>query len=454
MSYTTKGEGVIQIIPVQSKHFEQFIEALPEGKRKWLQNSGFKANSGELCLLPNKALELEEVYLGIKDEFDGAAVAQASSALKSGCYQFKTELHFSAMLFWGLAHYKFDRYLENKENKPSEKTELLVSEALCERLQKALKAHCLVRDLINTPAEDLSPMALLEVSKELASHHGATCRSFAGETLQKEYPAIHAVGRGADFSPCLIELDWNDDKALPLLTLVGKGVCFDTGGLDLKPSSNMRIMKKDMGGAAHVLGLAELIMSHKLPIRLKVLIPAVENAISGNAYRPGDIIKTRQGLSVEIDNTDAEGRVVMSDALTYATESNPELIIDFATLTGAARVALGTEIAAMFCNSESVAKEIRDASLKTCDWVWQLPLFQPYLKQIQPGVADLANSAKTGFGGAITAALFLEQFVGKTPWVHFDIMAWNKSSTPGKPEGGEALGLHAVFSYLQKRFAL
>ncbi len=451
MCYTSEETGSTLIIPVQTKHLPQFLEALPSEKRQWLENTGFRATSGELCLLPNKTLELEEIYLGIKDEYDEDALAKAALGLRPGSYRLKSQLHFRALLSWGLAQYSFDAYKAAKDKDALLPRRLVLSRADSSRFQKALSAHCLVRDLINRPAEDMGPTELKGEAAQLAERFGASVHFTEGKTLETDFPAIHAVGRAGCKPPCLIELNWGEETH-PLVALIGKGVCFDTGGLDLKPSSNMRLMKKDMGGAAHALGLAELIMAHKLPIRLKILIPAVENAISSNAYRPGDIVKTREGLSVEIDNTDAEGRVVLADALSLAKEANPELMIDFATLTGAARVALGTEIGALFTNSDQLAETLLCASNRTRDWLWRLPLFKPYLSQIQPAIADLANSAKTGFGGAITAALFLEQFVGDIPWAHFDIMAWNQSSKPGKPEGGEALGLHATFSYLQERF--
>lgn len=260
------------------------------------------------------------------------------------------------------------------------------------------------------------------------------------------------VGRASENKPRLLDLKWGAKDA-PLITLVGKGVCFDSGGLDLKPSSGMRNMKKDMGGAAHVIALAQLIMAANLPIRLRVLVPAVENAVSRNAFRPGDVIKTRKGIMVEIDNTDAEGRLVLCDALSEAQNDNPELIIDFATLTGACRVALGTELPGFFSTERDVANGIIDAGMGVSDPVWQLPLFDQYKSFLKSDVADMANCASTPFGGAITAALYLKEFVEPTtPWVHFDVMAWNLRALPGRPTGGEALGIRAVFNYLQSRF--
>ena len=286
-----------------------------------------------------------------------------------------------------------------------------------------------------------------------ADRLGAHCRVVIGkELLTAGFPAIQAVGRASSNAPRLIELTWGDSEA-PLVALVGKGVCFDSGGLDLKNASGMALMKKDMGGAAHALALTRLVIEHRLPVRLLLLIPAVENAVSGNAYRPGDIIATRKGLSVEIGNTDAEGRLVLADALAYASEHDPELVIDFATLTGAARVALGTDLPALFCNDTNVTASILRAGVEFEDPLWSMPLHQPYVEQIRSPIADLNNSSKSSYGGAITAALFLEHFVNQgIPWAHIDTFAWNQSNRPGRPEGGEALGLRAVFHYLRSRY--
>ncbi len=310
-----------------------------------------------------------------------------------------------------------------------------------------------VRDLVNTPAEDMNPEHLAAAVRDTARAFGARVREIAGDALlARNFPAIHAVGRAASHAPRLIDLRWGRSTH-PKITLVGKGVCFDSGGLDLKTASGMRLMKKDMGGAAHALGLAHMIMRARLPVRLRLLIPAVENAVAGNAYRPGDVLASRKGLSIEIDNTDAEGRVILCDALTEAAAESPELIIDFATLTGAARVALGTDLPAMFCNRDEVAQCLADSASAVRDPVWRLPLHRPYRELIDSRIADIANSASGPYAGAITAALFLEDFVSAdTPWIHFDLMAWNIRSRPGRPEGGEAMGLRAVFDYLHKRY--
>jgi leucyl aminopeptidase len=314
-------------------------------------------------------------------------------------------------------------------------------------------AIALVRDLINTPAEDMGPSELSAAARKLGKQFRADVKVIAGDALLKQnFPTIHAVGRASDDPPRLIDLRWGK-KSDPKVSIVGKGVCFDTGGLDLKPAAGMLRMKKDMGGGAHALGLASLIMALKLPVRLRMLVPAVENNVAGNAIRPLDVIRTRKGITVEIGNTDAEGRLVMCDALAAADSENPDMIVDFATLTGAARVAVGIELAAMFCNDDRLAADLEKAAATVQDPIWRLPLWQPYRKLLESQVADINNVSEGGFGGAITAALYLQEFVGEnTPWAHFDIMAWNTSPRPGRPVGGEAQSLRAVFEMLEKRY--
>ena len=327
-------------------------------------------------------------------------------------------------------------------------------QALVDNAIKYAEATALVRDLVNTPAADMMPQHIGDTAQALAESFGGHLSQIIGdELLAHNYPTIHAVGRASVHQPRLIDLTWGDNNH-PKITLVGKGVCFDSGGLDLKPAAGMRNMKKDMGGAAHVLGLARLIMSHNLPINLRVLIPAVENAVSSNAMRPGDVITTRKGLTVEIDNTDAEGRLVLCDALAEADNENPELLIDFATLTGAMRVALGTELAGFFSTNDKVAEGIIEAGSKINDPAWRMPLYQPYADLFSSTIADMSNCSAGPFGGAITAALYLEKFVGKdTNWVHFDVMAFNVRALSGRPLGGEAFGIRAVFDYLQAKYS-
>ena len=322
-----------------------------------------------------------------------------------------------------------------------------------ELVHMQLSGLYLARDLINTPAQDMMPAALGDAITELGERHDAVVTQIVGDALlERNYPAIHAVGRASANPPRLIELRWGK-REQPGLALVGKGVCFDSGGLDLKNASGMRLMKKDMGGAAYATALAGMVMRAGLPVHLRLLVPAVENAVSANAYRPGDVLQTRQGTTIEVDNTDAEGRIILCDALADAVSEAPALMLDFATLTGAARVALGTEVPAMFCNDEALAQGLLGASQHELDPVWRLPLHQPYRELIQSKVADVANAGSTPFGGAITAALFLETFVpATTPWAHFDTMAWNLRAKPGRAEGGEAMGLRGVFRYLRERF--
>lgn len=286
----------------------------------------------------------------------------------------------------------------------------------------------------------------------MADEFGAKVRDIVGsELLEQNYPMIHAVGRASEHDPRLIDMTWGDPEH-PKVTLVGKGICFDSGGLNMKPGDSMRLMKKDMGGAAHTIGLAYLIMANKLPVRLRLLIPAAENAVSGNAFRPGDVIPTRKGLTVEIDNTDAEGRLVLCDALFEGASEKPDLMIDFATLTGACRVALGTDLPGFFTNQKQLAGDLMQAGEKISDPVWNLPLFRMYKEALHSEVADMVNSVPGPFGGAITAALYLEAFVEETPWVHFDVMAWNRRALRGKPVGGEAMGMRAMFEYLRQRY--
>ncbi len=380
-------------------------------------------------------------------------LAQLPAKLPAGDYRLVSDWNpaqrLQAAVGWGLACYQFSLYLKPRNEMPS----LALDEDIASDAVQLLSAQSLVRDLINTPTEDLGPAQLADATQRQADEFGAHFSMVHGvDLLTQNFPAIHAVGRASDREPRLLRMEWGNE-AHPLLALCGKGVCFDTGGLNLKPGPGMAIMKKDMGGAAHVLALARLIMQAQLPVRLLVLIPAVENSISGNAYRPGDVISTRKGLSVEIGNTDAEGRVVLADALTLACEHNPDLVIDFATLTGAARTAMGTDLPPIFSNDISIANEIMAAGELEEDPLWVLPLYQPYKELIKSQIADLNNIGKTPFGGCITAALFLEYFVKQeTDWVHIDTYGWNQTSRPGRPIGGEALGLRAVFHYLKTRY--
>lgn len=445
------GQQGTALLVFSEQDFSEWLAQQPIDTKNWLKAVNFKKG---VQLLPNKDGSLNTALFVCKDLADFFACGDLPNLLPSGDYFVKniedTDCLTRIAFAWGVGAYRFTRYKKNEQST----AQLYVADATAlDNAQKLVAATCLARDLINTPAADMMPADLANTTEALASQFGATVEQVIGDDLiTQNYPMIHAVGRASDHQPRLIDLRWGD-KNHPKLTLVGKGICFDSGGLDIKPSSGMRQMKKDMGGAANVLGLAQLIMANGLPVNLRVLIPAAENAISSNSFRPGDVISTRKGTTVEIDNTDAEGRLVLCDAITEAVSEKPELIIDFATLTGACRVALGTDLPGFFTNQQAIANELMLSAQKTSDPVWQLPLHQLYKEGLNSEIADLANSAPTGLGGAITAALYLEHFVENTPWVHFDLMAWNLQPRPGKPVGGEAMGIRTVFEYLQKRYA-
>ena len=439
---------------LDSDGLDQWRDSADEFQRNWVDASSFKANAGNALVVPNREGQAGLVLVGCSDAPDLWTLAGLPAKLKQGLYQIEDLDAFDSAtqellaLGWALGHYRFDRY------KPAERPscQLMLDDELLQRVEILRDASFRVRDWVNTPASDFGPGELAEVANELAERHAADCRVIQGEQLENEFPAIHAVGQAASRSPRLICLKWGDDNHPPL-ALVGKGVIFDSGGLNIKPGSGMVLMKKDMGGAAHVLGLAELIMRFKLPVHLRVYIPAVENAIAGNAYRPSDIVTTRNGTTVEIGNTDAEGRVVLSDALTLASEEGAERIIDFATLTGAARVALGEDLPPLYARNDQAARAIQDLSFELDDPLWHMPLYEPYRKQIQPSIADLSNTGTSNFGGSLTAALFLDHFVGDgIDWMHLDVYAWNVGNRPGRPAGGEAQGIRAVFAWLEAQY--
>jgi leucyl aminopeptidase len=415
----------------------------------WLDGNGFSPAAGSWLVLPGADGRPRCVVAAIADLADPFALAHLPALLPPGVYRIADDslLQPDAALLqlgWGLGAYRFDRYV-----KPARAPARLVPAYLDAQAQALLEATVLVRDLVNTPTEHMGPDELQSVAEAMAKAHGAQCHTFVGEDLlAHNFPTIHAVGRASHREPRLIELTWGD-PAHRRVAIVGKGVCFDTGGLDIKAADGMRWMKKDMGGAAHALALAQLVMARKLPVRLQLLVPAVENAIAGNAFRPGEVIRTRQGLSVEVDNTDAEGRLVLCDALAYAAEGKPDLLLDFATLTGAARVALGPEIPALFANDDALAAAFTGAGERVRDRVWRLPLWRPYLGYLKSNIADLANAGASRMAGSITAALYLERFVPEGQrWLHLDCYAWNDGERPGRPAGGEAQGLRAAFEFL------
>lgn len=429
---------------------KSWLKSQPVAVRRWIEASGFDGAAGRFTLLPDAKAGVAGVVAGIDQTDMLWSCAGLPAALPFGRYRIEGELTAeeatALSLGWLLGTYRFDRYKSFDQDFAS----LVWPKPADQKAVAALaEGIFLTRDLINTPAEDMGPSELAAAAQQLAKTHKAKFRTIVGQDLlKKNYPSIHAVGRAAEKAPRLIDLTWGSKG--PRVTLVGKGVCFDSGGLDLKPSGGMKLMKKDMGGSAQVLGLAAMIMASKLPLRLRVLIPAVENAVSGNAFRPLDVLDTRKGLTVEVGNTDAEGRLVLSDALTEACSEKPDLLIDFATLTGAARVALGTDLPAMFCNNDAVAESLLQQAEAAGDPVWRMPLHQPYKRQLESKVANLCNISNGPYAGAITAALFLEHFVENgTPWVHFDVMAWNLGSRPGRPEGGEAMGIRATFGMIK-----
>lgn len=446
-----KNEEAIALHCLTKTELEGYLSDAEQLAEGWIRSSGFDAEVGTICKLPADDGSLSAVLVGLGDDIpecdDPWWLASACDGLTAGTYRLEGDLSAvviaAAARSWCLSQYQFDRYISDKKDKV--RTLLLPKKAGLKSIQAEVKAVVLVRDLVNTPAEDMGPAELEDTAKSLADEFGATLDVTQGETLENDFPAIYAVGRAADKSPRLIDLTWGSGED-PKITLVGKGVCFDTGGLDLKPSSGMRLMKKDMGGAAHVFGLARLIMEKKLPVRLRVLVPAVENAVSGNAFRPGDILNTRKGLTVEVGNTDAEGRLVLCDALALADEEEPDIIIDFATLTGAARVALGPDLPAMFSSDDAFAAALLDAGLLAADPLWQMPLWQGYKEDLKSPIADLSNITESGFGGSITAALYLQHFVEKCPcWVHIDTFAWNPKPRPGRGKGGAAQGMLAAY---------
>ncbi|GIK97241.1 MAG: leucyl aminopeptidase [Alphaproteobacteria bacterium] len=444
--------GTIAITPLAAQDLPSWLGRQPARVARWVKGTGFEAQPGRHLMLPSEDGRPGGVLLGVEERPDIWSWGGLPLALPQGRYRVAPEVAperaTRAALGWGLGGYQFTRYRKAKR-KPAE----LVWPDAADRaaVERAVAATFLVRDLVNTPAEDLGPAELAAASMKLARAHGAKARVIVGDALlRRNYPTIHAVGRASSRPPRLIDLRWGTRG--PRITLVGKGVCFDSGGLDIKPASGMELMKKDMGGAAHVLALAQMIMQARLPVRLRVLVPAVENSVSGNAFRPLDVIRTRKGLTVEIGNTDAEGRLILCDALAEAATEKPDLIVDCATLTGSARVALGPELPAMFANDDATAEALLAHGVAEDDPVWRMPLHKGYRAMLDSKVADLNNVSSGSFAGAITAALFLQEFVAPgIPWVHLDLYAWNPQARPGRPAGGEAMALRALYALIAER---
>lgn len=447
----------ISVYPVTINQLPKWIAEQPRHVQQWMKASQFVADSGAMCLVPDHDGSVLCVVLGVLNADDFLAFGALPARLPEGNYAIKdnellkTAQHrFQAALGWGLGFYQFAQY---KMAQPR-LAKLILPKSIDEKwLTESLDAIYLSRDLINTPAEDMGPDQLEKAVQTVAKKYSAKINVIKGDKLISEnYPAIHAVGRASVREPRVIDLRWGKKKNAPKITLVGKGVCFDSGGLDLKTAPGMLLMKKDMAGSAMMLGLAQMIMSQELPVQLRLLIGAVENSVAGNSYRPGDIVKTRSGKTIEITNTDAEGRMVLCDLLTEACSDNPEIIIDFATLTGAARVALGEDLSALYAQPQSFADDLLKASRDVNDPIWQMPLVQNYREKLKSEIADMVNAADSPYGGSITAALFLQSFV--TPeikWAHVDVAAWNFRAKPGRPQGGEVFAVRTMFEYLRRK---
>ncbi|MEM9622347.1 MAG: leucyl aminopeptidase family protein [Pseudomonadota bacterium] len=456
LCFVAASDNATPIQLIESSTFSTWRATLTTAQQAWLARQDFHGRSGQWAWLESSdtgdSATDDQVIVGWDGQDNLATLGSLAHSLPEGEYCLAQPVSDQQLLGWSLGAYRFNRY-KSPNRQPAR---LVIPEAnQADKIVNTTTAVALSRDLINTGAGDMTPGHLAAEAEALAEQFDASIRVAHGdELLDIDCGAIHAVGRAATAPPCLIDLTWGDPDA-PQVVLIGKGITFDSGGLNLKPTGGIRWMKKDMGGAATALGLAYLIMAQALPIHLRLLIPAAENAIAGNAFRPGDILSTHKGLTVEIDNTDAEGRLVLCDALSIACADKPELIFDFATLTGSARSAVGTESAAMFCNDDELAHTLGEAGAITGDNLWRMPLHPGYNHMLDSKVADLVNSAASPYAGAITAALFLQRFVdadSPTRWTHFDIMAFNNRSRPGHPEGGEAMGLRAVYHYLEEQF--
>jgi len=449
-----RGQPARTIHVVHPDAYEGWLAKQSQRIRTTIAAHRLTGKPGDRAVLPGETADDWSMLLVCNEAVTSPwRIASLGASLPEGTYRLAEGPVGAAGLGWMLAQHQFTRYVKPEATGP--RVLLTEDAAHIDETIRLAEATALVRDLVNTGASDMGSADLEAAAEALAKRHGATVTTTRGDALATGYPMIHAVGQAAskDRAPRLIELEWGDPSH-PRIALVGKGVTFDTGGLDIKPSAGMRLMKKDMGGAAHALALASLVMAAKLPVRLHLLIPAVENSIAGNAFRPGDVLATRKGLTVENTNTDAEGRLVLGDALTKAGESNPELILDFATLTGAARVALGPDLPPMFTDDEALAADLLASGLEQNDQMWRLPLWNGYDEMLKSDIADMVNAPDGGFAGAITAALFLRRFVPKTAaWAHLDVFAWRPSAKPGRPKGGEAYALRAAFAMLAKRYS-
>lgn len=440
---------------LRTSEWPTWIERHAETLKRLAAAHDFTAQAGRILLVPATDGSIERVLFGVGDKANAMSLGTLAQQLPAGDYRLawcpREFAGTPAAIAWGLGAYAFDRYKKRKRPAPRLAPPEGADMAEAARI---VSASWLARDLVNTPTNDMGPEALHAATAAVANAHGATFEAIVGDALLAEnYPLIHAVGRASKEPPRLLHIGWGDPAA-PRVALVGKGVCFDTGGLDLKPSAGMRLMKKDMGGAANALALAQVVMDAKLPnLRLDLFLPVVENSVSSDAFRPGDIIKSRKGLTVEIDNTDAEGRLILADALARACEDNPALLLDFATLTGAARTALGPDLPPYYSGDETLAAEFAAAAIETNDPIWRMPLWDAYEAEMESPIADLKNTGDGAFAGSIYAALFLRRFVTVPAWAHFDIFAWAPKEKPARPAGGEAQALRASWAMIKKRFA-
>ena len=448
-----RGQHATEIQLVDKHGFGSWLKGLNPAQRAAAEAQKFKGGGYETAILPDGDRWFAAGGVADTNALSSWCMAKLAEQLPAGTYRLAGGEPGKALLGWQTAQYRFTRYRKDADEDGDRVLLTKDAKAIDPALAEA-RATFMVRDLVNTPAEDMGPAQLETEVEALAKAHSAKVAVTKGDRLESEFPMVAAVGRAASrhHAPRMIELAWGSEAA-PRLALVGKGVSFDTGGLDIKPPKGMELMKKDMGGAAHALALAGLVMGAGLNVRLQLLIPAVENAISGNAFRPGDVLKSRKGLSVEIGNTDAEGRLILGDALALASESDPDLVIDFATLTGAARVALGPDLPALFARRDATAQALLSAGGDVDDEAWQLPLHAGYGEYLKSDIADLNNAGGNGFAGSTVAALFLDRFVGEgIDWAHFDTYAWRPASKPGRPKGGDALGLRAAWRMLQARY--
>ena len=448
-----RGQDAIAIHLVDKDGFADWAKTLSAAQRAALEAQKFEGGGYQVGIVPDGEKWFAVGGVADPEDLSSWCMAKLAEALPAGTYRRKGGEPGPALHGWQTAQYVFDRY-KKPENPTGPRILLTGNAGKIDAVIAEAKAVCLVRDLVNTPAEDMGPAALEAQAERLAKEHGAELKVVRGDALEQGYPMVHAVGRAAarKHEPRLVHLTWGKESD-PVLAVVGKGVCFDSGGLDVKSSSGMLLMKKDMGGAAHALALAGLIMSAGLPVRLHLLVPAVENAIAGNAFRPGDVLQSRKGLTVEIGNTDAEGRLILGDALTRASEEKPDLIVDFATLTGAARVALGPDFPALMARRDATAEALIEAGKAHDDQPWRLPLPEAYKEWLSSDIADTNNAHTNSFAGASVAGLFLDKFVGEgLDWAHFDTYAWRPQAKPGRPKGGEAYGLRAAWHMLRARY--